>query len=898
MSAVSLLYNLILAPLVMLFENVYGIAYGFLWNYGLSIAALSLAMNLLVLPLYRRADVIQADAAKKQKQLAPWVDHIRKNFKGDERYMITSAYYRETGYSMLAQTGGMLPLLLEIPFFLAAYRFLSNYDALNGIAFGPIRDLGAPDALLVIGGVSINLLPVLMTVINIISGVIYTKDMPKSSFIQLVLMALVFLVLLYTSPSGLVFYWTLNNLFSLVKNIFYKIKHPLEVIACMLFISGGALLGYVAVKGGRMRASHKIPVIAGAVIFILIALFIFFRKKIKKKNGAEKEYVTGTDTMFVSASVFITILTGLLIPSAVIASSPVEFVSQTESMNPAYYLLYSLPVAAGTFLLWASVFYFLAEKRSRHTAAGIYCGTALAFAVQYICFKKESEMLTVRLAYEKMYEMDVIKKTVNILVFAAVILVVYFICKKVSFARASFIALSLASAGLAFKNIYVINSEYKVYENNIGTGESGLPEINLSRTGKNVIVVMLDRAIDGYVPYIMNERPDIKEKFDGFTWYPNALSFGTATNFGAPGLFGGYEYTPEELNKRSDELLVEKHDEALKLLPEIFGKNGSKVTIIDPPYAGYSLIPDLSIYEGMENVSASYTGSNAIAGGLADLLEVIKKENFFRYALYRVMPFFIQDHLYDDGYYHNDRAKEPVYMDAYYVLDEMPEMTCITDDEKGGLLLIANNTAHDVQILQKPDYTPVLHADNTSYHSENELHDDKGNVISFETNYQEAHYDCNLLAYKELGEYFDKLREWGVYDNTRIILVSDHGTTLEHLPGAVLDNGLDVECFNCLFMVKDYNASGFHTDESFMTNADTPSIVLDGIVDDPVNPFTGNVLNTDQKSEGVHVMYSDAINVLENNGYVFEYDESTRWYEFKGQDVFDEDNWKEIERRK
>ena len=83
-----------------------------------------------------------------------------------------------------------------------------------------------------------------------------------------------------------------------------------------------------------------------------------------------------------------------------------------------------------------------------------------------------------------------------------------------------------------------------------------------------------------------------------------------------------------------------------------------------------------------------------------------------------------------------------------------------------------------------------------------------------------------------------------------------------------------------------------------MTNADTPSIVLDGIVDDPVNPFTGNVLNTDQKSEGVHVMYSDAINVLENNGYVFEYDESTRWYEFKGQNVFDEDNWKEIERRK
>ena len=42
-----------------------------------------------------------------------------------------------------------------------------------------------------------------------------------------------FLFFLYTSPSGLVFYWTLNNLFSLVKTIFYKLKHPREVLAVL-----------------------------------------------------------------------------------------------------------------------------------------------------------------------------------------------------------------------------------------------------------------------------------------------------------------------------------------------------------------------------------------------------------------------------------------------------------------------------------------------------------------------------------------------------------------------------------------------------------------------------------------------------------------------------------------
>ena len=45
-----------------------------------------------------------------------------------------------------------------------------------------------------------------------------------------------FLVLLYNSPSGLVIYWTMNNLFSLVKNIFYKMKHPIWVLyGCLCF---------------------------------------------------------------------------------------------------------------------------------------------------------------------------------------------------------------------------------------------------------------------------------------------------------------------------------------------------------------------------------------------------------------------------------------------------------------------------------------------------------------------------------------------------------------------------------------------------------------------------------------------------------------------------------------
>ena len=78
---------------------------------------------------------------------------------------------------------------------------------------------------------------------------------------------------------------------------------------------------------------------------------------------------------------------------------------------------------------------------------------------------------------------------------------------------------------------------------------------SLSRTGMNVVIIMLDRAMNEYIPYIFKEKPELSDQFDGFTYYSNVISFGGYTNFGVPPLYGGYEYTPVEMNKREDELL-------------------------------------------------------------------------------------------------------------------------------------------------------------------------------------------------------------------------------------------------------------------------------------------------------------------------------------------------------
>ena len=231
MSFITILETVLLGPLKLLFEIIFNVANMLLEHPGLSIVCLSLVMNILVLPLYKRADAMQEQARDIDLKLSRGVNHIKKVFTGDEKMMILQTYYRQNNYKPTDALNGSVSLLLEIPFFMAAYQFLSHLSILEGISLGPIADLSKPDGLLVIGGIAINLLPVLMTLVNVISSALYLKGFPLKTKIQLYGMAAFFLVFLYTSPSGLVFYWTLNNVFSLCKTIFYKLKNPKKVLA-------------------------------------------------------------------------------------------------------------------------------------------------------------------------------------------------------------------------------------------------------------------------------------------------------------------------------------------------------------------------------------------------------------------------------------------------------------------------------------------------------------------------------------------------------------------------------------------------------------------------------------------------------------------------------------------
>ena len=190
----------------------------------------------------------------------------------------------------------------------------------------------------------------------------------------------------------------------------------------------------------------------------------------------------------------------------------------------------------------------------------------------------------------------------------------------------------------------------------------------------------------------------------------------------------------------------------------------------------------------------------------------------------------------------------------------MPEMTQILDDDSDNLLIFCTEITHNPTLLQEPDYVPQSIVDNTAYDTD---WDSKftiaGITMKMENITQVKHYEVNVAAYMLLGEWFDYLRENGLYDNTRIIIVADHGYFLgqfdymlnDNIKAMTVksDNNFDAESFAPVLMVKDFGATGFNVSSDFMTNADTPYLATEGIIDNPTNPFTGNplIMSSDYK---------------------------------------------------
>ena len=180
--------------------------HGFFGNWGWAIIALTLMIRAILFPLTYKGMM----SMQKMKEVAPKVKEAQAKHKGYPQRMNAAvmAIYKKENANPL---GGCLPMLLQIPVFYAIYRVLLNSVELQGADWILwVNDLSRMDPYYI--------LPVLMGATMFYQQHItpnnFTDPMQEKIFKYL---PVIFTFFFVTFPSGLVLYWFVNNIFSILQ---------------------------------------------------------------------------------------------------------------------------------------------------------------------------------------------------------------------------------------------------------------------------------------------------------------------------------------------------------------------------------------------------------------------------------------------------------------------------------------------------------------------------------------------------------------------------------------------------------------------------------------------------------------------------------------------------------
>ncbi len=184
-------------------------------NYGLVIIILSLLIKFLFYPLTQKSMKSMRD----MQRLQPKMKDLRETHKGDAQKLNSEMMklYKDHGVNPV---GGCFPMLLQMPVFIALFQVLSRTIELRQAPFMLwIQDLSSPDVIahlpfsLPFIGDNLSLLPILMGVAMFVQQKMQSTD-PKQAAMTY-MMPVVFTVLFFKFPSGLVLYWLVNNILTI-----------------------------------------------------------------------------------------------------------------------------------------------------------------------------------------------------------------------------------------------------------------------------------------------------------------------------------------------------------------------------------------------------------------------------------------------------------------------------------------------------------------------------------------------------------------------------------------------------------------------------------------------------------------------------------------------------------
>lgn len=427
-----------------------------------------------------------------------------------------------------------------------------------------------------------------------------------------------------------------------------------------------------------------------------------------------------------------------------------------------------------------------------------------------------------------------------------------------------------------------------------------------SKNDKNIVVLVLDAFSSSHMPSILEQYPHFKQNFDGFTFFANTSGTTISTYHTIATLIGGEYYAAYNMNKRKDHL-AKSIDNAFISTTSTFSNNGFDVALITNVGTDISNIikannkifainssSKLFAIDSSPEILEYYTHSE----GLAEVISKAKKNiprgvviaKMFSFGLFKFLPEAFRGKIYNDGFWLSGVGAK-LASDALESISNSSTAYAAmhivnTKASKPTFKYFHSNMTHMPYGMYFNNNSCEFFNTKTAWddypHKATMKYPDKNTQQDY---YQ--HYDTEVCALKYLSEYIELLKNHGIYDNTQIFVVSDHGGT----------DGINISIDSrpdALFLFKDFGKSGeLKTDNRLMANYDISSIFCDNLKNGCPNVPKNVLKNYPKNREIIHVVPTDwRIEMHKPNQWKIE-----RAYKVKG-NIYDEKGWTDLSDKK
>ena len=370
-----------------------------------------------------------------------------------------------------------------------------------------------------------------------------------------------------------------------------------------------------------------------------------------------------------------------------------------------------------------------------------------------------------------------------------------------------------------------------------------------SKQGKNVVLFVSDMFSGGYMERVLEDCPEYKEKLNGFTWYRNCLAPSPKTAYSMASIFAGDEYLPLAMNTMPG-TGREKIEKAAQSMFSQFESQGFDISMVN---ADSSYLTS--------KITERYNSADPDPYGKIweqKYWKVSEKEKgfnqgylFIMLSLFQNVPYFLKPIIYNDSQWLIFSQASLFWSVKEHVVPHYGFIRLLTEVSNAD---VTGNT--------------FKYFHSSLSHSPFGL-DKDGNLVKpgifpdpEHNNYtlgDSAYYSAKEFLHLFIG-WCDWLKEKGIYDNTYIILLSDHGN--DYTDNNPLVEGKLQNRLNALLMVKGYDdQSDLQIDNRFMMVNDAhcfydnslgkPLVLPARKVGEAVKPSKGDktnvFINTDKK---------------------------------------------------